>query len=180
MQTIIAIIILSIIALLVFGFITIWLRLNERCIERYGYKPMNNWNLILSSAAMICIWVGSFMVASYRANYNHRAGFGDYTDTPITNKINLSYASLAGIAQNQKFWLSMEGNGVVVGLVGLLASGMVFLRISYKTSLISGIVASFLLAVIGSLFFIVLIIVILGIMFAAENTKRKVVVVSRY
>jgi hypothetical protein len=120
------------------------------------------------------------MVASYRESYDHRAGFSDYTDPLVTRKIELSYASLEEIAQNHKFWQSMGGNGVVVGLVGLLASGMVFLRISYKTSLISGIVASFLLAVIGSLFFIVVIIVILGIMFAADNSKRKVVVVSKY
>lgn len=181
MQTLIVILVLLILTLVVYGFVVIWMKLNERCIERYGYKPMNSWNLILGSFAMICIGVGSAMVSELEPGKT--GGFEaikEFMAAPTVPKIDLSLPSLDEIERNLDFWESTEGNGLVIRAIGLLVGGIIFLRISYKTSLFSGIVASILLAVIGTLFFLVLIIVIAGLFCAAENSKRKVVVVSRY
>lgn len=153
MQTLLTIGIIAAVILSIVIYIAIWTKLNEHCIGRYDYKPLNRWSMIAASVAMVCIWAGAFVV--YQENKNH----------PLT---------LEAIQQDARFWESASANGIVLAVAGLAVGGTTFFRIIYKTSVISGMLAGAMLTISGSLFFLTLVAVITTAIFVREQKNRGV------
>ena len=103
-----------------------------------------------------------------------------HTQAFIHGAMDISFESLKQLALNYEFWESTQGNGIVIGAVGMILAGSLFLRITTKSSISSAILACFLLSIVGSIFFVALVIVVVGLLCLADRSNRKVVVVSRY
>jgi magnesium-transporting ATPase (P-type) len=151
MQTLQTIAIIASVILVAITYLSIWSKLNNHCIGRYDYKPLNRWTMITASVAMACIWAGVFVV--YQENASH----------PLT---------LEAIERNARFWESTAANGIVLAAAGLVVGGTTFFRIIYKTSVASGILAAMMLTISGSLFFLTLVAAITAAIFMREHKRR--------
>ena len=153
MQTLQTIAIIAAVILVAIIYLSVWSKLNNHCIGRYDYKPLNGWTMIAASVAMACIWAGVIVV--YQENANH----------PLT---------LETVQQDSKFWESMAANGIVLAAVGLAVGGSTCFRIIYKTSVASGILAAVMLTISGSLFFVTLVAAVTAAIFMREHKRRRI------
>ena len=154
MQALIIIAIIVSILLVILVFAAIWSRLNESCLEKYDYKPLNGWTVFLTGIGMTGVWSGLWMML-------HRGSI-------FTAKV------------DARFWESTAGNGLVIALFGSLIAVFTILYVAKRTSLACAILAGLMLGISGSVFFVTLAALVLAAMCAADRPNRRTIVVTRH
>ena len=147
MQILLIIIGLSFLAAVVYGYFIVWFSLNERCLEKHQFKPLNGWSMFAALIAAITIYVGVFMTLD-------RGGAPPWP---------------WGI----DFLFSQTANGLVLASGGVLIGGITVIWLIVRTTLLSGLLAAFLLTIAGTLFFLIIVLYILMLIGISSGSGRK-------
>ena len=138
---------LVVIVTLIVGYAATWLKLNESCLEKYQFQPLNGWSLFAATLTAIGFYLGGSMIA----------GGGGVPPWPWS----------------QEFLHSQTANGLVLVVSGCMIATVTLRSLISRTSLLSGLLAGLLLTIAGTLFFLAILLFIL-LLFGAGNGRRRV------
>lgn len=146
MEILLIILGLSILAVLAFGYGALWIGLNERCMEKHQFQPLNGWSLFAATLIAIGLYVGGVMIAG---------GEG-----------------IPPWPWSENFLHSRTANGLVLIVSGCIIATVTLLILIYRTSLLSGLLAGLLLTIAGTLFFLAILLFIFLLFGGGSGRKR--------
>lgn len=146
MEILLIILGLGVLAVIIFGYGVLWIRLNESCLEKYQFKPLNGWSLFAATLIAIGLYIGVGMIA----------GGGGIPPWPWS----------------EAFLHSQTANGLVLVASGCILATVTLISLISRTSLLSGLLAGLLLTIAGTLFFLAILLFILLLFGAGNSCKR--------
>ena len=153
MEVLHIIILLLITGVVLWGYATIWVSINEHCSKKYGgFKPLGSSSVAICAVASIAIWIGGYFIIEG----------GGFPHLPWGNV----------------FFHSHAFNGLMGVCFGLIIGLLLYIYLWSQTSLLAASLSMLMLTIAGACVALAILFLIFLTIAALSGSRRKVYVIE--